>query len=513
MLCALCVASAARLGTGTGRLSTTGRTLGLAATASGSRARRSGFAQMSVFSDGGMLRSLVDGLTGAGGASVLRAVDDTAPSWEDLSELLAAASTEEERGFRERLASGRGDEASALAPLRLFDAASKEDVRVTLYRDTAAWCPYCEKVWLALEEKRVPYAVEKVNMNCYGEKPGWFWAMQPSGGIPVARIDGKVITESNAILFAIERQFTGIPLLPAEGAPGHERVQPLLSLEREIFSSWFRWLTSSMNQGGQQKNFEALMTKVNHELGVSGGPFFLGERLSLVDCMFAPFLERMAASVLYYKGIPIRRNPKWPHVEQWFLAMEARPSYRHIQSDFYTHVHDLPPQVGRCHSMPGAAKYADEIDGADGSWTLPLQDDDGTLLQPLSGLGFSAEQAARQAAERIIANRVNVVRFAARGAGRTGFPPVSAALSDPNAVPDEAAIPQVDIALRHVVHSLLVGDEVAGKSFTTGLDSAVAVKTLGYLRDRISVPRDMGYPAARTLRAHLNWAIEKAGAA
>ena len=45
------------------------------------------------------------------------------------------------------------------AKLRLFGAA-EADVRVTLYRDHAAWCPYCQKVWMLLEEKRIPYRVE-----------------------------------------------------------------------------------------------------------------------------------------------------------------------------------------------------------------------------------------------------------------------------------------------------------------------------------------------------------------
>ena len=31
---------------------------------------------------------------------------------------------------------------------------------------------------------------------------------------------------------------------------------------------------------------------------------------------------------------------------------------------------------------------------------------------------------------------------------------------------------------------------------------------LAYLRDRVGVPRDMGPAAARSLRAHLNWAID-----
>jgi glutathione S-transferase len=59
------------------------------------------------------------------------------------------------------------------ATLRLFGQ-TEADVRVTLYRDNHAWCPYCQKVWLWLEEKQIPYKIEKVTMFCYGKKEAWY---------------------------------------------------------------------------------------------------------------------------------------------------------------------------------------------------------------------------------------------------------------------------------------------------------------------------------------------------
>jgi len=233
--------------------------------------------------------------------------------------------------------------------------------------------------------------------------------------------------------------------------------------------------------------------------------------------MFAPFLERIAASLPYYKGLPVRRNERWPHLESWYLAMESRPSYRHIQSDFYTHVHDLPPQIGRCHSTPESEPYAAAIDGRDGSWRLPLPADDGQLIEPLQGLmaGVAEPEAVarREAAERLLSNADAVVAFAARGLVGPGSPSVSAALADPNAKPDPASFPLVDAALRHVAHSLLDGADEAKAALSPSLPPESTERALGYLRDRISVPRDMGLPAARQLRAHCNAMIDAAAAA
>ena len=91
---------------------------------------------------------------------------------------------------------------------------------------------------------------------------------------------------------------------------------------------------------------------------------------------FASSLERIAASILYYKGLQIKGAGRWPHVDSWFAEMERRDSYRACQSDWHTHVHDLPPQIGGClaSGTPEQLRAAAAIDGTDGvAWRLPLQ--------------------------------------------------------------------------------------------------------------------------------------------
>jgi glutathione S-transferase len=83
------------------------------------------------------------------------------PAWEEIRGLLESKQTEEEKLFRENLKSGIG-EGSPMHALRRFDESNKEeDVRITFYRDSASWCPYCQKVWMTLEEKRIPYKIGK----------------------------------------------------------------------------------------------------------------------------------------------------------------------------------------------------------------------------------------------------------------------------------------------------------------------------------------------------------------
>ena len=65
------------------------------------------------------------------------------------------------------------------------------------------------------------------------------------------------------------------------------------------------------------------MDQVNAELDADGGPFFLGKDLSLVDCVFAPSLERIVASSPDYTGVRVRGEGRFPHLERFVFMPEG----------------------------------------------------------------------------------------------------------------------------------------------------------------------------------------------
>ncbi|GAB5368464.1 hypothetical protein AAMO2058_001321500 [Amorphochlora amoebiformis] len=431
-----------------------------------------------------------------------------AKSWEELNNIVQ----NESETFGDFSETSRDPErdpcAQSRATVRLFDAPDGYEPEIILYRDSASWCPYCEKVWLMLEEKRIPYKINFVPMSCYGRKPQEFLQIQPSGGIPVAIIKGKVISESNDILSAIESLYPDQhPMVPAPGTDKYKSFQPFLRTERKIFGAWFQWLVT----GFGEKEFINAADETNEALSkYKDGDYFLGS-FSMVDCMYAPFLERMAASVPYYKGLIFRGNPRWSYINKWFDAMESRPSFKGIQSDYYTHCHDLPPQIGGAQFSGDHKRYTDEIDGHGDSWKLPLSQEGG--LEPVRAEDRDQAKARRGAARALIDRHEAVAKFSTRPWGERG-PGVSAPLADTYNKPQPKAEDSVDIALRLTAEFLLGSQEtwdtetVKEKVKKANLNREMVTPCLEYLRDRVGVPRDMSFAEARQLRAHLNLLLD-----
>ena len=194
----------------------------------------------SVRSDAGGFDAMMTGLRRLramrdGDQSSTKLVDvsfeDEAPSWDELGAVADALKTSHGVPLAVDLENGP---ANPKALVRRFG--TSDEPRVLFYRDHAAWCPYCEKIWMQLEEKRIPYRVEKINMRCYGDKKRSFTAKVPSGMLPVMEIDGRLLTESASIAAALENEFPEHkPLLAPPGSALRKRQDDLNRLERALF--------------------------------------------------------------------------------------------------------------------------------------------------------------------------------------------------------------------------------------------------------------------------------------
>eukprot|EP00941_MAST-03F_sp_MAST-3F-sp1_P004005 g4005.t1 len=399
-----------------------------------------------------------------------------AKSWSCLERLV------EKSGTAHHLKDFVNGPTSSQARLRLFNQ-PKSSVRVTLFRDHHAWCPYCQKVWLWLEEKQVPYRVSKVTMFCYGEKEKWYKRQVRSGMLPAIELDGRIITESDVILAELEKEFG--PVGKDKISMHSEEAIPLRRLERSIFSAWCRWLCyrqcGAEDEEASRTYFVRVANEVEKKLKATPGPFFLNH-LSIVDLIFLPYLERMNASLFYYKGFRLRDEKRFPYISNWFSALELRETYRGTQSDAHTHCHDLPPQMGGCYEnfSETQQKYKKMID--EGPF-LPSEKD----YISLPDVGFTEpNDSAMIALSRVLVHRENVIDCAVKGCRQVG-----------------AKVNRNDVekALLRTV-AKMVGEEGILNSENESLPSEVSI-ALRYMRDRINVPRDMPLWSARRMRHSL----------
>ena len=352
---------------------------------------------------------------------------------------------------------------NAQATLRLFGHQEPE-VRITLYRDHHAWCPYCQKVWLWLELRRVPYRIRKVTMRCYGPKESWFTALVPSGMLPALELDGQLLTESDRILEALERAFgpVGTPM-------GDRRVRRLRELERLLFRAWCIWLcTPGLGERQERQardQFRSVARQMEDALGRGGGCWLdpddpAGANPGTADLVFIPYVERMNASLAYFKGFALREEH--PGIDCWLTALERLETYRGTQSDVHTHAHDLPPQMGGCWA-----------NGSEEHRSMALAVDTGSGLGDLESRwqpDVDGVSPRERALERVLRHRRTLM--ARNPLGECFDQPLRAALSA--MMQEQRVVPE-----------------------------AGSASALRYLRDRISVPRDMPLHSARLLRQAL----------
>ncbi len=348
--------------------------------------------------------------------------------------------------------------------LRLFGY-SENDVIVTLYRDRHSWCPYCQKIWLWLEFKRIPYKVKKINMFCYGQKENWFLEKVSSGKLPAIEFKGRIVTESDNIIAFLENEFGSLGSFITSS-----NLRKTRELEREIFRSWCNWLCresyNSIDNSFRKKRFKESISKLDEILGGSKSGFidpsisYLGAKEpGIGDIIFIPYIERINASLIYYKGFNLRSN--YRNIDNWLTLFEGESTYRGTQGDFHTHSHDLPPQMGGCYkeSNKEQIKLSKLIDTGEGLGNFELNKN------------YDSKYYSKITLKRVIKHKDNLIK------------------SNPF---DKELF---DESLRSVLTHMVTGE--------VRIPEYIGSNSLRYLKNRISVPRDMPLISARLFRQSL----------
>ena len=393
-------------------------------------------------------------------------IQDTVTNWEQLLEI-AQKNTPARRMRRP------GQSPSTVpVPSGLHKLPPDTEPPVLLYRDTNSWCPFCERVWFALEEKEIPFATEFIDLT---NKPKWYTDLVPTTRVPAAKIEGKLVYESKDILLALEERF-GLTLLPEDPEENAIARQWLDDAETNgVINFGYKFLMQAPKEPHElaslQAAFEAKLDELEQLFGKYPGPYFLST-FSLVDIAYSPRLDRLAANLPVYGGYHLKGNPQYPRINAWFEAIKQRPAYQRVSSDDTTNnlvmrrVWGLTP-IG--NPLPPDPAVSQEIQ-------------------------FRAE-----AAERLTDNREVALGDILKNSGVQAL----AVNGDTTAVKEA-----VDFHLRLLANYLINSNgtplpwgRVGGKDNADPIVSAVGAIALAYVRNRICAPRDMSAGAATAFRA------------
>ncbi|MBC5764085.1 glutathione S-transferase family protein [Ramlibacter albus] len=180
-------------------------------------------------------------------------------------------------------------------------------------------CPYVQRAAIVLLEKGVPFGRRWVDL---ANKPDWFRAISPLGKTPVLLADDTPVFESAVICEYLDET--------------HEpRLHPADPLQRAQHRAWMEFGSAVLNTiwafytapdaAALEARRDELRTKFEQLEAVVEGPFFAGERFSIVDAVFGPVFR-------YFDVFEALGEPSLfgglPRVRAWRAALAQRPAVR-----------------------------------------------------------------------------------------------------------------------------------------------------------------------------------------
>jgi glutathione S-transferase len=183
-------------------------------------------------------------------------------------------------------------------------------------------CPWVQRAAIVLREKKIDFEFRHIEPD---NRPDWFLAISPHKKVPVLRVDDRIsLFESNAIAEYLDETI----------AP---RLHPEDAVARAVNRAWTDYVPTFAEgvTGCAYADTETDYRKAVDKIAVpferleqaltqrGSGPCFNGEKYSLVDAAYAPFLQRY----FFLDRIkPLGHIEKYPRLKAWATTLMARPS-------------------------------------------------------------------------------------------------------------------------------------------------------------------------------------------
>ncbi|KAI1100894.1 putative glutathione-S-transferase theta, GST [Jackrogersella minutella] len=251
--------------------------------------------------------------------------------------------------------------ATGLAKTTVDEHASEQPLKLF-----AGWfCPFVQRVWITLEEKRIPY--QYVEINPYRKGPELLRA-NPRGLVPTLLVaPGKALYESTVLCEYLEDHYPDCAprILPEIGKDDYARAKARIWTDyvtSRVVPAYYRLLQFQPSRHADgEKRIEELRRELRGNLLEFAremdprGPFFLGPDLGLVDIVIVPWAVRLWVFEEFKGGLHIPEpgqggsdEETWARWRKWLEAVSSRESVDKTTSDFR-------------HYLPIYKRYADDV--------------------------------------------------------------------------------------------------------------------------------------------------------
>lgn len=223
--------------------------------------------------------------------------------------------------------------------------ASAHAAEHTLKLYSGWFCPFVQRAWIVLEEKKAPY--QYVEINPY-KKAKEFLALNPRGLVPTLAVPvgdqagvQKPIYESTVICEYLNEEFADEELHGPNLYPSstYQRARCRLWIDHigtKIVPGFYKFIQHTPEKEYSieeaRSDFLDQIKTLVREMDDSG-PWFLGDRFSMVDVMLAPWAKRLFLLDHYKPGglnIPVDKGGEdtaiWARWMQWYNAVSERKS-------------------------------------------------------------------------------------------------------------------------------------------------------------------------------------------